>query len=135
MPDLVERLKREVVLNFTLSQGAGGQNVNKVATAVQLRFDVLHSGLISEQCRRAILTSGDARLTQEGVLVIRAQEHRTQAKNIDAALARLAELIQRSSVVPKKRRPTRPTRASKERRLKRKSARAQIKRGRGPVQF
>nr|WP_037432756.1 alternative ribosome rescue aminoacyl-tRNA hydrolase ArfB [Simiduia agarivorans] len=132
---LAEKLLAEVDISFTLSQGAGGQNVNKVATAVQMRFDVKNSPLISEHCRQRLLNSGDTRLTNDGVLVIRAQEYRTQLKNKEAALARLLLLIQDASQVQKKRRATKPSRAAKERRLKAKTERGQIKRARGKVDF
>lgn len=135
MRSLAEKLLAEVDISFTLSQGAGGQNVNKVATAVQMRFDVKNSPLISEHCRQTLLNSGDTRLTNDGVLVIRAQEYRTQLKNKEAALARLLLLIQDASQVQKKRRPTKPSRAAKERRLKAKTERGQIKRARGKVDF
>ncbi|AFU98674.1 alternative ribosome rescue aminoacyl-tRNA hydrolase ArfB [Simiduia agarivorans] len=135
MRSLAEKLLAEVDISFTLSQGAGGQNVNKVATAVQMRFDVKNSPLISEHCRQRLLNSGDTRLTNDGVLVIRAQEYRTQLKNKEAALARLLLLIQDASQVQKKRRATKPSRAAKERRLKAKTERGQIKRARGKVDF
>lgn len=131
----LEKLEREVEISFTLAQGNGGQNVNKVSTAAQLRFNVQDSALISEHCRRTILASGDSRLTKDGVLVIRAQEFRTQLKNKQAALERLKELIETASEVRKHRRVTRPTKGSKERRLKQKTERATIKQGRGKVDF
>lgn len=131
----MEKLEREVEISFTLSQGNGGQNVNKVATAVQLRFDVQQSQIISEHCRQTLLNSGDSRLTKEGVLVMRAQEFRTQQKNKLSALERLRELIESASEVRKKRRPTRPSKGAKERRLKGKSLRSSIKQNRGRVDF
>ncbi|MBB3167602.1 alternative ribosome rescue aminoacyl-tRNA hydrolase ArfB [Simiduia aestuariiviva] len=131
----MEQLEREVDISFTLAQGNGGQNVNKVSTAVQLRFDVANSQLINEHCRQTLLNSGDSRLTKDGVLVLRAQEFRTQQKNKAAALERLRDLIQAASEVRKKRRATRPTRGSKERRLKSKTVRGAIKQGRGKVDF
>lgn len=134
-PSFMEQLEREVEINFTLAQGNGGQNVNKVATAVQLRFDVKNSALINEHCRQTLLNSGDSRLTKDGVLVLRAQEFRTQLKNKLAALTRLRELIDAASEVRKKRRPTRPSRGAKERRLKSKNVRSTIKQGRGKVDY
>jgi ribosome-associated protein len=131
----MEQLEREVDISFTLAQGNGGQNVNKVSTAVQLRFDVVNSQLINEHCRQTLLNSGDSRLTKEGVLVLRAQEFRTQLKNKAAALGRLRELLEAASEVRKKRRPTKPTRGSKERRLKGKTVRSVVKQGRGKVDF
>lgn len=130
-----EQLARAVEVSFILAQGAGGQNVNKVATCAQLRFDVANSPLLSDRVRSRILASGDTRLSKSGVLVIKAQEYRTQAKNYEAALDRLCELIDWASQVQKKRRPTKPSRAAKERRLKAKTERAQIKRARGRVDF
>ena len=135
MRSLAEKLLAEVEIRFTLSQGAGGQNVNKVATAVQMRFEVKHSQLISEHCRQTLLNSGDTRITNDGILVIRAQEYRTQLKNNEAALARLLLLSQDASQVQKKRRATKPSRAAKERRLKAKTERGQIKRARGRVDY
>ena len=131
----MQKLEREVEISFTLAQGNGGQNVNKVATAVQLRFDVVNSALLTDHARATILASGDSRLTKEGVLVLRAQEFRTQVKNKLAALERLKALIDSASEVRKKRRPTRPSRGAKERRLKQKTVRATIKQGRGKVDF
>jgi len=101
------------------ASGAGGQNVNKVSSAIHLRFDV-RAAKIPEAVRQRLLRMRDARITEDGVLVIKAQRHRTQAKNRQDALDRLVALLQAGAVEPKVRRATRPTRASKERRLKRK---------------
>ena len=121
---------REFEERFVRASGPGGQNVNKVATAVQLRFDVNASSLPDEVKTRLISLSG-SRLTSEGVLVIDAREHRTQAQNREAARGRLAELIEQATHRPKKRRPTRPGKAAKERRLTSKRQRGQIKEARG----
>ncbi len=121
---------REFEERFVRASGPGGQNVNKVATAVQLRFDVDASSLPDEVKTRLISLSG-SRLTTEGVLVIDAREHRTQAQNREAARARLAGLIEQATHRPKKRRPTRPGQAAKERRLTSKKQRGQIKEARG----
>src|SRR5471030_962160 len=107
----------ELEENFILSSGAGGQNVNKVASAVQLRFDALHSPSLPDDVRVRLLRLGGHRLTKDGVLIVTARESRDQVRNRAIARERLAELIRRAVHVPKKRKPTKPTRASKERRI------------------
>jgi ribosome-associated protein len=121
---------REVEERFVRASGPGGQNVNKVATAVQLRFDVNASSLPDEVKTRLISLSG-SRMTTEGVLVIDAREHRTQGQNREAARTRLVALIERATHRPKKRTPTRPGKAAKERRLTSKKRRSEVKSGRG----
>ena len=121
---------REVEERFIRASGPGGQNVNKVATAVQLRFDVNASSLPDEVKTRLISLSG-SRMTTEGVLVIDAREHRTQGQNREAARTRLVALIERATHRPKKRTPTRPGKAAKERRLTSKKRRSEVKAGRG----
>lgn len=114
------------------SQGAGGQNVNKVASAIHLRFDIRASSL-SEEVKERLLNLQDQRITADGVIVIKAQRFRTQEKNRADALERLAALVGKATRRRKKRLATRPTRASKERRLKQKTRRGQVKSLRGKV--
>jgi len=120
---------REVEERFVRASGPGGQNVNKVSTAVQLRFDVNASSLPNEVKTRLVTIAG-SRMTIEGVLVIDAREHRTQAQNREAGRERLVELIARATRRPKKRRATRPSKAAKEKRLTSKKRRGEIKAGR-----
>jgi ribosome-associated protein len=126
--------EREIEERFVRGSGPGGQNVNKVATAVELRFDVGRSELPAEIKARLISLAG-SRMTADDVLVIDSREHRTQAQNREAARARLAALVRQAAVKPKKRRPTKPGRAAKERRLTTKKRRADVKgrRGRAPI--
>jgi len=116
------------------SQGAGGQNVNKVASAVQLRFDAVRSVALPEGCRQRLLALRDHRISADGVVVIKAQQFRSQEQNKAAALERLTELIRRALVVPKVRRKTKPSRASKQRRLDSKAKNAKRKRERRAVE-
>jgi ribosome-associated protein len=120
----------ELAESFVRASGPGGQNVNKVASAVELRFDVARSPSLSEALRARLLARRDRRLTADGVLVIQANRFRDQAKNRDDARARLAEIVRAALHVPKKRVATKPTRASQERRIASKKKRAQHKRTR-----
>ena len=123
----------ELSESFILASGPGGQNVNKVSSAVQLRFDVAHSASLPEDVRARLMALSGRRLTKDGVLIIVARSHRTQERNRSDAREKLFELIVRAATPPKARRATRPTKASKRRRLEAKTARAKIKRARAQV--
>jgi ribosome-associated protein len=123
----------ELTIDFIRSSGPGGQNVNKVATAAQLRFDVFASPTLPEHVKPRLAALAGSRLTNDGVLIIDARRHRTQARNRQDALDRLAELIRQAAHVPRRRRKTRPTAGSRERRLDTKRRHGENKRLRGPI--
>jgi ribosome-associated protein len=125
--DSISIAEQELEERFIRASGPGGQNVNKLSTAVQLRFGVRQSPSLTDGVRRRLERLAGKRLTREGVLVITAQRHRTQERNRQDALDRLIDLIRQAAVVPIKRRPTKPTKASRERRIESKKRRATVK--------
>jgi ribosome-associated protein len=119
--------ENEITFSFIRSSGPGGQNVNKVATAAQLRFDVKHSSSLPEAVKKRLIRLGGSRMTDEGVLTITAQRFRTQERNRIDGLERLTELIRKAATPPKPRRKTRPPKKSIEKRLQGKKNRSKIK--------
>jgi ribosome-associated protein len=119
--------QRELQERFVRASGPGGQNVNKVSTAVELRFDVLRSASLPAPVRVRLARLAGRRLTDEGILVIRAERFRTQERNREDARERLVDLVRRATVIPKRRIPTKPTRAAKQKRLDDKTKRSRVK--------
>lgn len=124
--------ENEIDLEFVRSSGPGGQHADRAATAVQLRFDVLHTPSLPEPVRWRLMKLAENQITGDGVLIIKAQSHRRQDRNRKEALRRLVKLIREAARRPRRRRKTKPTRASEERRLREKHHRSEIKRLRQP---
>ena len=127
--------ERELQIDFVRASGPGGQNVNKVSTAVQLRFDVRGSSSLSEEVKARLIRLGGSRVTADGVLVLEAKRYRTQEGNRADAILRFSELVRQAAQKPKKRRATRPTLASKEERLKAKKILSNVKKSRREEQY
>jgi ribosome-associated protein len=133
--DRISLDEAEIEESFVRSSGPGGQNVNKLSTAVQLRFDVRHSPSLPNDVAIRLMRLAGKRMTKDGVLVLVAQNHRTQERNRADAMDRLVDLIRQAAVAPIPRRPTKPPRASKKQRLESKKRRSGIKNLRGKVSF
>jgi len=124
--------EQEVTWTAIRAQGAGGQNVNKVSSAIHLRFDI-PSSTLPDAVKARLLASGDQRITPDGVVIIKAQRHRTQERNLADAMLRLHDMVDAAAHVPRVRRPTKPTKGSQKRRVESKVKRGKIKAARGKV--
>jgi ribosome-associated protein len=133
--DVISLDEAELDIKAVRAQGPGGQNVNKTSTAVELRFDARRSASLDNGVSVRLQKLAGTRLTSDGVIVLVAQEHRSQILNKEAAIARLVEMIRAASIVPKRRKPTKPTKASKERRLESKGRRSGVKAARSKPSF
>jgi ribosome-associated protein len=123
----------ELEERFVRSSGPGGQNVNKVATAVELRFDAAHSSVLADEVRARLRKIAGSRMTEDGILVVDARRYRTQSQNREDARERLAALVREALIPPRRRRKTKPSRASVEKRITAKKLRAETKRARGRI--
>ena len=131
--DRISLSETELRWHFVRASGPGGQNVNKVSSAVELRFDVAHSGRLTHEIKARLRRLAGSRMTADGVLVIQAQRFRSQSRNRDDALQRLIDMVRAASVSPKARKPTAPSKAAKRRRLEAKKTRAATKQLRSAV--
>lgn len=131
--DSIRLPENEIQLDFIRASGPGGQNINKVSSAVQLRFDAAKSSALSEEVRARLKQISGHRMTADGILIIKAQRHRTQDRNREDAIERLVALIRQAAEKPRPRRPTKPSRAAKQKRLSSKRHRGETKRRRRSV--
>ena len=131
--DQISLSETELKWHFVRASGPGGQNVNKVSSAVELRFDIAHTGHLPSEVKTRLRRLAGSRMTGDGILVIQARRFRSQARNRDDALQRLIDLVSAASISPKQRKPTAPSKAAKKRRLEAKKTRAATKQLRGAV--